>query len=269
MVTARSRSEPVDLGTIIHSQAAGGWNILRAPLGFILFLVSSFAETNRQPFDLPEAEPELVGPARLVGRLARRRRRLATLALFGFAGLVIFLLAERFAEALVASGAALGVDEFLLVQWLAPLASEAPEFIVAIVWTVRGQAAVALGALLSSKVNQWSLLIGTLPVAYSVGLGHPAALPLDGRQQDEVLLTAAQSLLGVAILVDLLVARWEMAVLFGLFVVQFIFPDIRLVASGAYILLGLVLLLRKRACLPPLVKEVFGRDRATASRPAS
>ena len=73
----------------------------------------------------------------------------------------------------------------------------------------------------------------------------------------------------MAILVDLLVARWEMAVLFGLFVVQFIFPDIRLAASGAYILLGLVLLLRKRACLPPLVKGVFGRDRATASRPAS
>ena len=51
----------LDLGQIITSQANGGWNILRAPIGFLLFLVSSFAETNRQPFDLAEAEPELVG----------------------------------------------------------------------------------------------------------------------------------------------------------------------------------------------------------------
>src|SRR5437016_1722731 len=51
----------LDLNTIISSQANGLWNILRAAMGFGLFLVSSFAETNRQPFDLPEAEPELVG----------------------------------------------------------------------------------------------------------------------------------------------------------------------------------------------------------------
>ncbi|HET6510722.1 MAG TPA: NADH-quinone oxidoreductase subunit NuoH [Candidatus Kapabacteria bacterium] len=51
----------LDLNTIIVSQADGAWNILRAPIGFMLFLISSFAETNRQPFDLPEAEPELVG----------------------------------------------------------------------------------------------------------------------------------------------------------------------------------------------------------------
>jgi NADH-quinone oxidoreductase subunit H len=37
------------------------WNIVLQPLGFITFLIASFAETNRLPFDLPEAEPELVG----------------------------------------------------------------------------------------------------------------------------------------------------------------------------------------------------------------
>ncbi len=47
-------------GIVIH-QAGWKWNILLQPLGFIIFLVSSFAETNRAPFDLPEAEPELVG----------------------------------------------------------------------------------------------------------------------------------------------------------------------------------------------------------------
>lgn len=37
------------------------WNVFLQPIGFIIFLTSSFAETNRAPFDLPEAEPELVG----------------------------------------------------------------------------------------------------------------------------------------------------------------------------------------------------------------
>ncbi len=46
---------------IINSQAGWMWNIIIQPIGFITFLVSAFAETNRLPFDLPEAEPELVG----------------------------------------------------------------------------------------------------------------------------------------------------------------------------------------------------------------
>ncbi len=54
-------SGSLDLNTIIAGQANGLWNIIRAPIGFLLFFVSSFAETNRLPFDLPEAEPELVG----------------------------------------------------------------------------------------------------------------------------------------------------------------------------------------------------------------
>jgi NADH-quinone oxidoreductase subunit H len=56
-------SETLSLNGIIHKQAGSflNWNIWYQPLGFLLFLTSSFAETNRAPFDLPEAEPELVG----------------------------------------------------------------------------------------------------------------------------------------------------------------------------------------------------------------
>jgi NADH-quinone oxidoreductase subunit H len=49
------------LNDIVLKQSGFMWNIFLQPLGFIIFLVSSFAETNRAPFDLPEAEPELVG----------------------------------------------------------------------------------------------------------------------------------------------------------------------------------------------------------------
>lgn len=46
---------------IVNSQSGLMWNAFIQPLGFITFVVAAFAETNRLPFDLPEAEPELVG----------------------------------------------------------------------------------------------------------------------------------------------------------------------------------------------------------------
>lgn len=51
----------LQLDTIVSNQAGWKWNIILQPVGFIIFLTSAFAETNRTPFDLPEAEQELVG----------------------------------------------------------------------------------------------------------------------------------------------------------------------------------------------------------------
>jgi NADH-quinone oxidoreductase subunit H len=50
----------LNLSEVIRWQAENGWLILYAPFCFIIFLVSSFAETNRLPFDMPECETELV-----------------------------------------------------------------------------------------------------------------------------------------------------------------------------------------------------------------
>lgn len=58
-------SSSLNLATIVQDQAGGygilAWNVFRNPIGCILFIVTAFAETNRAPFDLPEAEQELVG----------------------------------------------------------------------------------------------------------------------------------------------------------------------------------------------------------------
>lgn len=51
----------LNLEQIIDHQVQHGWNILYQPLAFLLFLTSVMAECNRVPFDLPEAEQELVG----------------------------------------------------------------------------------------------------------------------------------------------------------------------------------------------------------------
>jgi cation:H+ antiporter len=167
-------------------------------------------------------EPMLVGPAAAIGGLPTSARRLAVLGLFAFAGITIGVSAEPFAEGLVHTGQKLGIDEFLLVQWLAPLASETPEFLVAALLAVRGKATAALALLLAAKVNQWTLLVGSLALAYSAGAGHLAALPLDQRQVGEVLLTAAQSLFGLAVLARLRFGLQDAALLAGLFVGQLV-----------------------------------------------
>ncbi|RPJ87584.1 MAG: sodium:calcium antiporter, partial [Acidobacteria bacterium] len=220
-----------------------------------LILVALFGAYAWRTAFMEVHEPELVGPARLVGALSRGPRRIVTLLLFLYAGLVIYSSAEPFAEALVESGKVLGIDEFLLVQWIAPLASEAPEFIIAALWTLRGDAKLALGALISSKVNQWTLLVGTIPLVYSISLGAIGEVPLDTRQNHEILLTAAQSIFAVAMLVDLRVRLWEMGVLFGLFIVQFLYPDIRVEVSIAYLILALALLVPRWRNLGRLMKE--------------
>jgi cation:H+ antiporter len=202
-------------------------------------------------------EPELVGVAARLGALAPRPRRTAVALMFLWAALAVGLAAKPFAHALVDGGRTLGLDEFLLVQWIAPLATEAPEFLVAVLLALRGAADTSLGTLLSSKVNQWTLLVGGLPLAHALG-GGGSALPLDARQAAEFGLTSAQTLLGFALLAKLELHRWEAAALLVLFAVQFPFPGprVRLALAGAYLVLAAALLVRHRRALAPLARAL-------------
>ncbi|HMW39378.1 MAG: NADH-quinone oxidoreductase subunit NuoH [Saprospiraceae bacterium] len=51
----------LSLREIVDQQAGWHWNVFYQPLGFLIFIICAFAETNRAPFDLPECETELVG----------------------------------------------------------------------------------------------------------------------------------------------------------------------------------------------------------------
>ncbi len=180
-------------------------------------------------------EPDLVGTAAALGELSDRTRRAVVVGLFAVSGAVILLCAKPFADNLVAAGTELGIDRFLLVQWLAPLASEAPEFIIATIFATRGKGTAAIATLISSKVNQWTLLIGSLPLAHLLG-GGGFALELDSRQIEEVLLTAGQTLMGVAVILALRFHRAAAWTLLGLFLVQFPITSTpgRLVLCGIY-----------------------------------
>ena len=195
---------------------------------------------------IPVEQPHLVGPARLIGELSPYLRRTVTAIMALAAAAAILLVAKPFATSLVATGVNFGIDEFLLVQWLAPLASESPEFVVVALFAWRGAATPALGTLVSSKINQWTLLVAMLPLIYSIALGAPDALPLDSRQREEVFLTAAQSLFAVVLLLDLRLSVIGAGVLFILFVVQAAVPEIRLIVSIIYLVFAVIALIISR-----------------------
>jgi cation:H+ antiporter len=203
-------------------------------------------------------EPDLVGTAAALGELSDNARRIIVGSLFVVSGAVILLCAKPFADNLVAAGTELGIDRFLLVQWLAPLASEAPEFIIATIFAARGKGTAAIATLISSKVNQWTLLIGSLPLAHLLGGGGPA-LVLDSRQVEEVLLTASQTLMGVALILALRFNRGAALLLLGLFVVQFPLTSTtgRLVLCGIYGVITLGGLIINRRNLAATLRAPF------------
>jgi cation:H+ antiporter len=213
-----------------------------------LILILIFGFYMRAASKAEHVEPELEGPAAMIEGWGEARRRLFTLIFFLVSGFTIFIAAEPFAEGLLATGRTFGIEEFILVQWLAPLASESPEFIVAILFALKAQPGTAMGALLSSKVNQWTLLIGMLPVVYSISAGNSAGMHIDERQVEELFLTAAQSLFAVAVLANLSFSILEAATIFLLFSTQLLFtdPEFRFYYSIFYIVLAVGLVLFKR-----------------------
>ena len=212
----------------------------------------------------PAQEPHLVGPAAYIGTFTTNRRRTSVLLMFFFAAGVILLCAEHFAEALVETGAEFGISEFLLVQWLAPLASEAPELLVAGLYAWRLNTNAGLGTLVSSKVNQWTLLVGTLPIVFAIASGGLGGLPIVARQREELLLTAAQSVFAVAVLASLSISVREALALFTLFWAQFIIgaivPEsahgVELVGvSILYLVLAAWIIARQRRTIPKLLRD--------------
>jgi len=174
---------------------------------------------SMQKSDNPE-EAEEPGPAAALDTLSPGLQWAAMAGLVATASGVILVSAEPFAEAMVNTGRAIGLNEFLLIQWLAPLASEAPAITVAVLFVRANRAGDGLIAMISDKINQWTLLVGMLPLALSIGAGATSPLPLDTRQGEEFFLTAAQSLLGIALLLRLRFGLVSALTLAGLFAVQ-------------------------------------------------
>lgn len=207
-------------------------------------------------------EPELEGPAAAIGALAVVPRRVMVLSLFAYAAFIILVSAEPFVEGLIESGKAAGIDEFLLIQWLAPLASESPEIVVAVIFALRANPGAAITALISAEVSQMTVLIGSMPTVFSIALGRAHAFPLDSQQVTEFMLTGSLALLGITLLARMRLHGWQAGLLLVGFFGHLFFHDEEQRRVTAYILLvltGAILLAdrgRLRAILS-MAKEVL------------
>ena len=204
-----------------------------------VFLMIIFLWYMRAASQAHHEEPEVEGPIEALATWPRGRRIAATIFFFLLSGVTIFIAAKPFAEGLLETGRHLGIEEFVLVQWLAPLASEAPEFIVAILFALRGRASASLSTLISSKVNQWTLLVGMLPLVYNLSAGHIMPMPMDARQVEEIFLTAAQSLFALVVIANLRFSITEALLLFVLFITQLFFTSTQARSAYAFVYLGL------------------------------
>lgn len=208
----------------------------------------------------PEA-PHLVGVAAELGKLSQRQRRRWVGGIMVFSAGVVLVTAQPFADAVLLTGTTVGISPYLLVQWLVPLATEMPELVVAFVMIRHGRAGQAVAVLLSSAVSQWTFALGTLPMAYAAGAGQ-GPLPLLGRERVELLLTMAQGLLAVAMLVTLRLQRRDAVLMLVLFVAQLLMPSV-LIRAGltlAYLTLALDVLSTERWAIPTLAQSLRARS---------
>lgn len=167
-------------------------------------------------------EPELMGAAAMIGGFRPLYRRLWVLAMFIFSAAIILIAADPFVHELETAGAEFGISEFLIIQWIAPLASESPEIIVAALFSLRARGADGLTTLISSQVNQLTLLVGSVVIIFSIAAGGPFNFPLDSLQSSEFLLTAATSAFAILLIATRLVKAWHGLVLLTLFVAYLI-----------------------------------------------
>ena len=209
-----------------------------------IYLGSIYVGLRSNPEDEEEEGHGGVGVGARTKTLPTARKALAIGAFLVYGALVLFFAAEPFINSVLEVAGAIGVSSFVLIQWLAPFLSEFPESLTAYLWAATIiEAPKGLSNLISSKLNQWTLLIATIPIAYSVGLGRVAALPLSARSVEELFLTAGQTLFAAALIVRLRFGLREAGALFALFAVQFVVTSqsVRLVLGWVYIALAAML----------------------------
>jgi cation:H+ antiporter len=176
---------------------------------------------------IPPQGEEKIEDLDRIPRFILRQRRAARNAMIGamFAGggLILYFAAHPFLESLKALAIGLGISTFVFVQWVAPFLSEFPEKVSAFNWARRVTSApMALMNMVSSNINQWTMLAAMLPIAYALALGHMSTIDFDSHQELEVLMTIGQSLLGALFLANMRFTWWEAALLFTLWAVQFV-----------------------------------------------
>jgi cation:H+ antiporter len=200
----------------------------------------------------PPREIEAIADAPLVSRWAHGqpgwRQKAAIGGLFGVGGALLYVTAHPFLNSMIALAAVVGISQFFLVQWVAPFLSEFPEFVSTFSWARRvTRAPMALMNIVSSNINQWTILAAMIPIVYGFSHLHHhgvwADFPLDIAQRNELALTLLQTMLGVLLLANMEFDWMDATALFVLWAVQFTLPQLRIEVMVAYGVWALVLVI--------------------------
>jgi cation:H+ antiporter len=200
----------------------------------------------------PPREVESLADAPLVSRWAYRqrgwRRQAAIGGLFAVGGALLYLTAHPFLESMIAVAATVGISQFFLVQWVAPFLSEFPEFVSTFSWARRvTKAPMALMNIVSSNINQWTILAAMIPIVYGFShlrhYGIWADFTFDIAQRNELALTLLQTMLGVLLLANMEFDWMDATALFVLWAVQFTTPHLRAPIMVAYGVWAVVLVI--------------------------
>lgn len=208
--------------------------------------------------------PEMIGVASNLAELSSERRRRWVGGLLLYSATVILLTAVPFSQAVLGTGALVGISPYLLLQWLVPVATETPEIVVALVLLTHGRGGQSIAVLLSSAVSQYTLALGTLPFAYLLGAGA-GPLPLQSREQVELFLTVGVALYAVAALVTLRLSKGDASIMLMLFALQFLMPNVfsRGVLAIVFTALAIDIFLAEKRGLPALVSALRAEPRAS------
>ncbi len=184
-----------------------------------LVLLTKLPPEQKEGIDELEKIPRAIVTAKPVWR------NIAIAGLFLAGGTLIYFTAEPFLGSLVAVSAAIGIPSFVVIQWLAPVISEFPELASTFYFARQVEKApVALMNIVSSNINQWTLLVAMLPIVFSLSHGRPSSIRLDPEQQSELILTIGQSLTGLVFLLNMEFSWWEALAMLVLFLAQFVLP---------------------------------------------
>lgn len=194
--------------------------VLTAIYGAYLFLLTKLPPEEHEGIDDLERVPRAIVTAR------RPIRILAISACFLAGGALIYFTAEPFLGSLIGLATAIGIPTFIVVQWLAPVVSEFPELASTFYFARQdAKAPMALMNIVSSNINQWTLLVAMLPIVFSLGGGHLSAIHFDAEQEAELLLTIAQSVVALVFLLNMKLEWWEATMLLFLYLLQAIFAN--------------------------------------------
>ncbi len=205
----------------------GTLNIWDGVVLTLIYFAYLYLLSKMPPQDSEEIE-DLGRVPKYLMKLPKLKSIVGILLLLVAGGLLLWFCAHPFLDSMLALAVSAGISQFVFVQWVAPFLSEFPEKLSAFHWARKvTKAPMALANFVSSSINQWTILVATIPFIYSFGLKRFAPVVFDEHQKIEILLTIVQSYLGFLFLASMDFAFLEAVGLFGLWIIQFFVPGVR------------------------------------------